>query len=64
MQTAMTTMSRYENDVNSYIKCLAFEVNQGRLSTDAQGRLTTEALERHQAVVTRFNAQTRLYMAR
>ena len=64
MRVTMITMADYETDVNNYIKCLAFEANQGRLSTETQERLSKAALNSHQAVVARFNAQMRVYMAR
>jgi hypothetical protein len=64
MRTTMHAMSQYELDVGNYVKCLAFEAGQGRLPADEQARLRAEALNRHQDVVTRFNAQMRAYMAR
>ena len=64
MQIAMIAMSAFETDTNNYLKCLAFEVSQERLSTEIEALLHGEALKRHQAAVTRFNAQMRLYMAR
>lgn len=64
MQVAMTTMSHYEKDVESYLKCLEFEARQGRVSADERARLSSEALQGHQAVITGFNAQMRVYMSR
>jgi len=64
MRVTMIAMSDFETDVNNYIKCLEFETTQGRLTTEAQVRLRDAALSSHQAVLTRFNAQMRLYMAR
>jgi hypothetical protein len=64
MRAVMHAMSQYELDVGNYIKCLAFEASQGRLAAEEQARLRTDALDRHQGVVTRFNAQMRVYMAR
>jgi len=64
MRAIMLAMADYETDVNNYVKCLAFEVSQGRVTEKVQKRLASAALETHQAVITRFNAQMRLYMAR
>jgi hypothetical protein len=64
MRVTMIAMSDFETDVNNYIKCLEFETTQGRLTADAQVRLRDAALSSHQAVLTRFNAQMRVYMAR
>jgi len=64
MHAIMTTMADYETDVNNYLKCLAFEVTQGRLPAQTEERLRNAALDSHQAAVTRFNAQMRVYMRR
>lgn len=64
MRVTMIAMADYEADVSNYIKCLEFETSQGRLSAQDQARQRDAALESHQAVMTRFNAQMRLYMAR
>src|SRR5690348_6299391 len=64
MQVAVSVMSQYETDVNNYLKCLQFEVSQKLLSDAERARLSAEALDRHQATITLFNAQMRLYMAR
>lgn len=64
MRLVMLAMSHYETDVDNYVKCLAFEASQGRLSLQDQARLQSAALDSHQAVMSRYNAQMRLYMAR
>jgi hypothetical protein len=64
MQAMMLTMSHFETDVENYVKCVAFEAKQGRLSPQEQGRLAREALDKHQATLQKFNAQMRVYMAR
>jgi hypothetical protein len=64
MQAMMLTMSHFETDVENYVKCVAFETKQGRLSPQEQERLSREALERHQSTLEKFNAQMRVYMAR
>src|SRR5262245_7447913 len=64
MQAIMSTMAHFESDVESYVKCLAFEASQGRLSSQNQISQQTAALERHQATMNLYNAQMRLYMAR
>lgn len=62
MREAMQTMKRYDKDVETYTKCLAFEVRQGRLSAEEGARLHNAAIERLQKVVAQFNEQMRIFL--
>lgn len=64
MRTAMQTLKRYDTDVNNYLKCLAFEAQQQRLTREEQARRHNAAIEALQGAADRFNAQMRLFMAR
>ena len=61
MLTAMRTLKRYDGDVSVYLKCLGFEVKQGRLSVEEGARLHNAALERLKKAADLFNAQMRVF---
>ena len=64
MRAAMQTLKRYDTDVNNYVKCLAFEAQQLRLTREEQARRHNVAIEALQSAADRFNAQMRVFMAR
>lgn len=64
MRATMRTLARYDTDLTNYLKCLAFEVSQGRLSREEQARRHSAALDLQQTLVARFNEQMKIFMAR
>lgn len=62
MREAMQTLKRYDADVNAYVKCLAFEVKQGRLPADEGARLHNTAVDKLQKAAAAFNEQMRIFM--
>lgn len=62
MRIAMQTLKRYEKDVNAYVKCLAFEVKQGHLSSDEAARRHNIAVDRLENAATAFNEQMRIFL--
>lgn len=61
MRVAMQTLKRYDGDVSDYLKCLAFEVKQGRRSAEESAQLHNAALERLQKAADLFNEQMRVF---
>lgn len=64
MVASMQTLKRYSTDVSNYLKCLAFEAQQNRLSPDQQTRRHNEAIENLEEIATKFNEQVRLFKER
>ena len=62
MRAAMQTLKRYDTDVNTYVKCLAFEIKQGRLPAADGARLHNVALEKLDKAAQRFNEQMRIFL--
>jgi hypothetical protein len=64
IRTTMRTLARYDTDLTNYLKCLAFEVRQGRMSRQEQAVRHNAAIDRQQTLVARFNEQMKIFMAR
>lgn len=64
MVAAMTTLRRYDGDVNAYLKCLEFEMKRDRISDFERARLHNAAIGELQAIANRFNGEVRVYRAR
>ena len=62
MRAAMQTLKRYDKDVSTYVKCLAFEVKQGRLPATDGARLHNAALEKLDRAAKQFNEQLRIFL--
>ena len=64
MVTAMETIKQYNSDVQTYLKCLKFEVRQKELSTVDQMTLHNTALNQLTRVADAFNRQVRIFKAK
>ena len=64
MLTAMNTLKEYNGDVETYTKCLEFEVKQSRLSHSDEERMHNSAVDTLQKVAARFNEQVRTFKAK
>jgi len=64
MLAAMQTLKKYDADVNVYLKCLEFEAKQNRITRDDQSRRHNEAVDKLQAIATKFNEQVRVFKAK
>jgi len=64
MITAMQTIKEYDRDVQTYLKCLNFEVRQNRLSPDHQVSLHNTALGELQEIATEFNRQVKIFKSK
>lgn len=64
MLTAMQTLKEYNADVETYTKCLDFEVRQNRISHGEQERLHNSAIDLLQRVAAKFNEQVRTFKAK
>ncbi len=62
MRSAMQTLKRYNVDVDAYLKCLAFEQKQGRLSDRERATLHNDALAKLKNAADLFNEQMRIYL--
>lgn len=62
MREAMQTVKRYNTDVETYTKCLAFEVKQGRMSAADAAKLHNAAVDRLQKVAAQFNEQMKIFL--
>ena len=61
MVTAMQTIRQYNSDVQTYLKCLNFEVRQNELSQSAQVSLHNSAVDQLTRVADAFNRQVRIF---
>ncbi|MBX3695261.1 MAG: hypothetical protein KF790_08820 [Steroidobacteraceae bacterium] len=61
MLTAMTTLKRYDGDVNAYVKCLEFELKRNRISIVERERLHNAAIERLKEIAEQFNEQVHVF---
>ena len=59
MITAMETIKQYNNDVQTYLKCLDFEARQNQLSPGDQTTLHNAAVDQLTHVADEFNTQVR-----
>ncbi len=57
MLTAMQTIQEYNHDVQTYLKCLDFEVRQNQMSSDDQVSLHNAAVNQLQRIAAQFNKQ-------
>lgn len=64
MITAMETIKQYNNDVQTYLKCLDFEARQNQLSPGDQTSLHNAAIDQLTHIADEFNAQVRTFKAK
>ncbi len=64
MVTAMQTIQEYNHDVQTYLKCLQFEVRESQLSNQAQMSLHNAAVVQLRQVATEFNRQVRVFKSK
>jgi hypothetical protein len=64
MLTAMQTLKEYNNDVDTYTKCLDFEAKQNRLSRGEEEKMHNTAVDTLQKVAAKFNEQVRTFKAK
>jgi hypothetical protein len=64
MVTAMETIKQYNNDVQTYLKCLDFEARQNQLGASDQMSLHNAAIDQLTHVADEFNAQVRSFKAK
>ena len=64
MITAMETIKQYNNDVQTYLKCLDFEARQNQLSPGDQTALHNAAVDQLTHVANQFNDQVRSFKSK
>jgi hypothetical protein len=64
MLTAMETIKQYNNDVQTYLKCLDFETRQNQLSPGDQTSLHNAAVDQLTHVADQFNEQVKTFKAK
>lgn len=64
MMAAMSVLKKYNADVTVYAKCLEFEEKQNRLSTGEARKMHNAAVEKLEAVASKFNAQVATFKSR
>ena len=64
MITAMRTVKEYDRDVQTYLKCLDFEVRQNRLSPSHQVTLNNAALSELEEIANEFNHQVKVFKSK
>lgn len=64
MITAMETLKEYNQDVETYTKCLEYEARQNHLSPSDLARLHNTAVDTLQKVAAKFNEQVRTFKAK
>jgi len=64
MVTAMETIKQYNNDVQTYLKCLDFETRQNQLSPSDQTALHNEAVDQLTHVADEFNEQVKTFKSK
>jgi hypothetical protein len=64
MVTAMNTLKEYNNDVDTYNKCLEFEAKQNRLSRTEEEKMHNNAVDTLQKIAAKFNEQVRTFKAK
>ncbi len=64
MVTTMQTVKEYNNDVQTYLKCLDFEVRQNQLSSDSVVSLHNSAVDQLKQITAQFNEQVRIFKSK
>ncbi|HZO23144.1 MAG TPA: hypothetical protein VFB37_11640 [Steroidobacteraceae bacterium] len=64
MITAMQTLKEYNQDVETYTKCLDFEARQNRISSSDAQKMHNSAVDTLQKVAAKFNEQVRTFKAK
>lgn len=64
MVTAMETLKEYNQDVETYNKCLEYEARQNRLSASDVAKLHNSAVDTLQKIAAKFNEQVRTFKAK
>jgi hypothetical protein len=64
MLTAMNTLKEYNNDVDTYNKCLEFEAKQNRLSRSEEEKMHNTAVDTLQKIAAKFNEQVRTFKSK
>ena len=64
MMTAMQTLKEYNQDVETYTKCLEFEASHNRLSNSDAQRMHNAAVDTLQKIAAKFNEQVRTFKAK
>lgn len=64
MVTAMQTIREYNHDVQTYLKCLDFEVRQNQMSADDQVSLHNAAVDQLQRIAAEFNKQVGIFKSK
>ena len=64
MMTAMETIKQYNDDVQTYLKCLDFEARQNQLTPSDQTTLHNAAVDQLSHVADQFNTQVRTFKSK
>jgi hypothetical protein len=64
MLTAHDTMKQYNDDITTYVNCLAFEVKQHALSAAQEKDKRNLAIDGAQKVMDKFNDQLKVFKAK
>lgn len=64
MLTAMQTIREYDHDVQTYLKCLDFEVHQNQMSSDDQVSLHNAAVDQLKSIAAKFNKEVVLFKSK
>lgn len=64
MLTAMQTIREYNHDVQTYLKCLRFEVRQSQLSANDQVSLHNAAVSQLHQIASDFNHQVKIFKSK
>jgi|SRR5579872_243695 len=64
MVTAMQTLKEYNNDVETYTKCLEFEAKQNRISRSDEERMHNTAVDTLTKIAAKFNEQVRTFKSK
>lgn len=64
MITAMQTIREYNHDVQTYLKCLDFEVHQNQVSPGDQVSLHNAAVSQMRRIATEFNRQVHIFRSK
>lgn len=64
MVTAMQTIEEYNHDVQTYLKCLQFEVRESELTPQTQMSLHNAAVTELKQIAGKFNQQVRVFKSK
>ncbi len=64
MVTTMQTVKEYNDDVQTYLKCLDFEARQNQMSSDSVVNLHNSAVSQLKQITAQFNAQVRIFKSK